>query len=79
MDWIRPRPGCALVAAHRRLVRKDKMTKQLGFYFDASTCTGCKARQIACKDKMNCLWAPFGAASITMLVAVGSLMLGTKT
>ncbi len=27
------------------------MTKQLGFYFDASACTGCKACQIACKDK----------------------------
>jgi len=27
------------------------MTKQLGFYFNASACTGCKACQIACKDK----------------------------
>lgn len=27
------------------------MAKQLGFYFDASACNGCKACQIACKDK----------------------------
>lgn len=27
------------------------MAKQLGFYFDQSRCTGCKACQIACKDK----------------------------
>ena|ERR1035437_3056941 len=25
--------------------------KQLGFYFDQARCTGCKACQIACKDK----------------------------
>lgn len=29
------------------------MAKQLGFYFDASACNGCKACQIACKDKNN--------------------------
>ena len=29
------------------------MTKQYAFYFDASACTGCKACQIACKDKNN--------------------------
>lgn len=27
------------------------MGKQLGFYFDQTLCTGCKACQIACKDK----------------------------
>jgi anaerobic dimethyl sulfoxide reductase subunit B (iron-sulfur subunit) len=27
------------------------MTKQQAFYFDASACNGCKACQIACKDK----------------------------
>ena len=29
------------------------MTNQLGFYFDANRCTGCKACQIACKDKSD--------------------------
>ena len=29
------------------------MAKQLGFYFDASVCTACKACQIACQDKNN--------------------------
>jgi anaerobic dimethyl sulfoxide reductase subunit B (iron-sulfur subunit) len=29
------------------------MAKQLAFYFDQSACTGCKACQIACKDKNN--------------------------
>lgn len=29
------------------------MTKQLGFYANTSACTGCKACQIACKDKNN--------------------------
>jgi anaerobic dimethyl sulfoxide reductase subunit B (iron-sulfur subunit) len=29
------------------------MAKQLGFYVDLSNCTGCKACQIACKDKNN--------------------------
>ena len=29
------------------------MTKQYAFYFDASACTGCKACQVACKDKNN--------------------------
>ena len=29
------------------------MAKQLGFYFDASACTGCKAYQVACQDKNN--------------------------
>ena len=29
------------------------MAKQLAFYFDASACNGCKACQIACKDKNN--------------------------
>jgi anaerobic dimethyl sulfoxide reductase subunit B (iron-sulfur subunit) len=27
------------------------MAKQLGFYMDASACTGCKACMVACKDK----------------------------
>ncbi|MBI5301777.1 MAG: dimethylsulfoxide reductase subunit B [Chloroflexi bacterium] len=27
------------------------MAKQLGFYFDASACMGCKTCQVACKDK----------------------------
>ena len=27
------------------------MAKQLGFYFNSSACTGCKACQVACKDK----------------------------
>lgn len=27
------------------------MAKQLGFYFDSSACTGCKACQVACQDK----------------------------
>ena len=25
--------------------------KQLGFYIDSSRCSGCKACQVACKDK----------------------------
>lgn len=29
------------------------MKKQYGFYFDANSCSGCKACQIACKDKNN--------------------------
>lgn len=29
------------------------MANQLGFYFDANRCTGCKACQIACKDKSD--------------------------
>ncbi len=29
------------------------MTKQYGFYFNSSVCTGCKACQIACKDKWD--------------------------
>jgi len=29
------------------------MANQLGFYFDANQCTGCKACQIACKDKSD--------------------------
>jgi anaerobic dimethyl sulfoxide reductase subunit B (iron-sulfur subunit) len=29
------------------------MSKQLAFYVDISKCTGCKACQIACKDKNN--------------------------
>jgi anaerobic dimethyl sulfoxide reductase subunit B (iron-sulfur subunit) len=29
------------------------MTSQIGFYFDASSCTSCKACQIACQDKNN--------------------------
>ena len=29
------------------------MTKQLAFYFDASSCIGCKACQVACQDKNN--------------------------
>lgn len=29
------------------------MTKQMAFYFDSSACTGCKACQIACKDRSN--------------------------
>lgn len=27
--------------------------KQLGFYIDSSRCSGCKACQVACKDKNN--------------------------
>jgi anaerobic dimethyl sulfoxide reductase subunit B (iron-sulfur subunit) len=30
-----------------------KMAKQLGFYFDSSACTGCKACAIACKDRSS--------------------------
>jgi anaerobic dimethyl sulfoxide reductase subunit B (iron-sulfur subunit) len=29
------------------------MSRQLGFHYDSSVCTGCKACQIACKDKNN--------------------------
>lgn len=29
------------------------MANQLGFYFDANECTGCKACQVACKDKWD--------------------------
>ena len=29
------------------------MAKQLGFYFDSSACTGCKACAIACKDRSS--------------------------
>ncbi len=29
------------------------MAKQLAFYVDIASCTGCKACQIACKDKNN--------------------------
>lgn len=29
------------------------MSKQMAFYFDASACIGCKACQIACKDKKD--------------------------
>jgi anaerobic dimethyl sulfoxide reductase subunit B (iron-sulfur subunit) len=29
------------------------MSKQMAFYFDASACVGCKACQVACKDKNN--------------------------
>ncbi len=29
------------------------MTKQYAFYFNASECIGCKACQVACKDKNN--------------------------
>lgn len=29
------------------------MAKQLGFYFDASACAGCKACMIACKDRSS--------------------------
>ena len=29
------------------------MTKQYAFYFDSSACSGCKACQVACKDKHN--------------------------
>jgi anaerobic dimethyl sulfoxide reductase subunit B (iron-sulfur subunit) len=29
------------------------VAKQLGFYFDANQCTGCKACQVACKDKWD--------------------------
>ncbi len=27
--------------------------KQLGFYIDSARCSGCKACQVACKDKNN--------------------------
>ena len=27
--------------------------KQLGFFIDSSRCSGCKACQVACKDKHN--------------------------
>ena len=27
--------------------------KQLGFFIDSSRCSGCKACQVACKDKNN--------------------------
>ncbi|WP_257159293.1 DMSO/selenate family reductase complex B subunit [Corynebacterium cystitidis] len=30
---------------------KDRVNKRLGFYFDQTLCNGCKACQIACKDK----------------------------
>ncbi|MFO7997974.1 MAG: DMSO/selenate family reductase complex B subunit [Bacteroidales bacterium] len=33
------------------------MTKQLAFFFDASSCSGCKTCQVACKDKHD---APMG-------------------
>ena len=29
------------------------MTSQLGFYFDSSVCSGCRACQMACRDKNN--------------------------
>lgn len=29
------------------------MANKLGFYFNANLCTGCKACQVACKDKWN--------------------------
>ncbi len=29
------------------------MTKQYGFYFNSNMCTGCKACQVACKDKWD--------------------------
>lgn len=29
------------------------MATQLGFYFDSNLCTGCKACQVACKDKWD--------------------------
>jgi len=29
------------------------MAKQMAFYFNASTCTGCKACQVACQDRNN--------------------------
>ena len=29
------------------------MSKQLAFYVNAAVCTGCKACQVACKDKNN--------------------------
>ena len=28
-------------------------SKQLGFYIDSARCSGCKACQVACKDKNN--------------------------
>ena len=31
----------------------DKPSKRLGFFFDQTLCNGCKACQIACKDKHN--------------------------
>ncbi len=56
------------------------MSKRYGFYLDTSSCTGCKACQIACKDKNNLSvgvlwrrvvevqggeWLPRGAAWLT--------------
>lgn len=53
------------------------MSKQFAFYFDASACVGCKACQIACKDKHDLPigvlwrrvieygggnWVPYGAS-----------------
>ena len=31
--------------------KKTDFTRQLGFYFDASRCTGCKTCAVACRDK----------------------------
>lgn len=60
------------------------MTKRFGFYLDIRSCTGCKACQIACKDKNNLPvgilwrrvvevqggeWLPRGAAWLTNVFA----------
>ena len=60
------------------------MKKHFGFYIDTSSCTGCKACQIACKDKNNLPvgvlwrrvvevqggeWLPRGAAWLTDVFA----------
>lgn len=60
------------------------MIKRYGFYLDTSSCTGCKACQIACKDKNNLQvgvlwrrvveiqggeWLPRGGAWLTSVFA----------
>lgn len=42
-----------MAAKNRRIGRELEMIKQFAFYFDGSACVGCKACQIACKDKYD--------------------------